>query len=187
MTPEEAVQRLHALPLRELRGVPQETGIYALADHEHRFRYIGSTGDADFRARVQNRHVTGTEGRSHQFSWAYNIGRMFRGPKSANPDVERDRAEAKTLRTAFIRRHCRAVWMPLPGSRTELEALEHAMIRVAPREAVLWNGMWRVPSPVVEPRDLVDRLISDLGLSAAAIARLDRQAARHLGAGAVTV
>ncbi|MDK3075898.1 hypothetical protein QO034_22860 [Sedimentitalea sp. JM2-8] len=179
MTPHEALATLHALPLQRLVGIPTEKGIYALADHEHRFRYIGSTEGRDFRDRIQNRHVTGSESNSHKFSWAYNVGRMFRGPKSRDPEIMADRQAAKDLRTAFIRKHCRAVWMPLTGTRPEIEALEHAMVAIAPPETVQWNRERFHVAPPAEPAALVDGLIAELGLQLSTRARLERQARRH--------
>ena len=178
MTPQDALTALHSLPLQRLTGIPKEKGIYALADHAHRFRYIGSTEGEDFRGRIQNRHTTGSEANSHKFSWAYNTGRMYRGPESPDPEIMADRKAAKDLRTDFIRAHCRAVWMPLPGTRAEIEALEHAMVAIAPAETVLWNRQRFKADPPPEPADLVDRLVRDLGLGPDTITRIDRQAAR---------
>lgn len=178
MTPTDALVALHALPLQRIANIPRHKGIYALADHEHRFRYIGSTEGKDFRDRIQNRHATGTEANSHKFSWAYNTGRMYRGPKDPDKNLMDDRHAAKQLRNAFIRKHCRAVWMPLQGSRAEIEELEHAMIRIAPLEAVLWNRERTQCDPPPEPSELVDVLIAELGLDAVTRARLERQAHR---------
>lgn len=188
MHAKDVLAALHALPLRPLVNIPREKGIYALADHMHRFRYIGSTEGQDFHQRIQNRHVTGTEGHSHKFSWAYNTGRMYRGPKGADPELMADRKAAKNLRTAFIRKHCRAVCLPLQGRREDIEALEREMIRIAPLETVLWNRERTHSDPLAEPVALVDALISELGLDATTQARLDRQAARHrrsIGAGGI--
>lgn len=179
MTAKDLLAALHALPLQLLANVPKEKGIYALADHTQEFRYIGSTGSQDFHRRIQNRHVTGSEDHSHKFSWAYNTGRMYRGPESSDPELMADRATAKRLRTAFIRRHCRAVWMPLPGDRAEIEALEHEMIQLAPLETVLWNRERIRCDPLPEPVTLVDVLIADLGFDAMSKVRLERQAERY--------
>ncbi|WP_167648822.1 hypothetical protein [Mameliella alba] len=179
MTPQEAIITLHGLPLNQLVNIPKEKGIYALADHELRFRYIGSTEGKDFRDRIQNRHITGTESNSHKFSWAYNVGRMYRGPKSSDKEVMADRHAAKQLRNAFIRKYCRAVWMPYSGNRIEIETLERAMIEIAPLERVLWNRERIHVSPPPEPRHLVDDLISQLRLDVETRKRLERQELRH--------
>ena len=59
-------------------ALPETFGIYALWDHARHIRYIGCTPKATegFNARVANKHVTGSEGRSHKFSHAYRVGRM---------------------------------------------------------------------------------------------------------------
>jgi hypothetical protein len=83
-------------PVR-LDALPREHGIYALHDHRGAIRYIGIT-EADkygFHGRINNRHVSGSEGRSHKFSHAYNTGRMWRAKK----DSRLDAMLAKHLRT----------------------------------------------------------------------------------------
>lgn len=175
----EALEKLHALPLQPLRGIPRLKGIYALADHEHIFRYVGSTGDKDFRDRIQNRHVAGSEANSHKFSWAYNTGRMYRGPRTEDREIEADRKAAKDLRRAFIRKHCRAVWLPLDLDRGQIETLEREMIRLAPAENAQWNRERFQIDPPGAPDALVDALIAELGLRNETLARLDRQAERY--------
>lgn len=182
MTHLQVLASLHAQPLQPLKSIPKQKGIYALADHEHCFRYIGSTESKDFHDRIQNRHATGTETHSHKFSWAYNTGRMYRGPKSSDPEIMADRQAAKRLRNAFIRKHCRAVWMPLPGTRAEIEALEHAMIDIAPLESVLWNRERTHALPPPEPEALVNDLIIELQYDRHTLDRLERQAQRYRAA-----
>jgi hypothetical protein len=60
--------------------LPQSFGIYALWDHFGLIRYIGCTPKAteSLNSRVANKHVTGSEGRSHKLSHAYCVGRMWR-------------------------------------------------------------------------------------------------------------
>lgn len=179
MLPGDALAALHGLPLQSLTNIPKLKGIYALVDHEHHFRYIGSTKGRDFHNRIHSRHTTGTEENSHKFSWAYNTGRMYRGPKGDDEELMRDRQAAKDLRTLFIRKHCRAVWMPLEGTRQEIEELEHSMVWLAPIETVQWNKQRVKSSPPPEPTELVDALIEELGIDPLTKARLERQAERY--------
>lgn len=62
-----------------LDRLPHDRGIYTLHDHTGTIRYTGITKSVDsgFYDRIHNRHVTGSEGRSHKFSHAYNTGRMW--------------------------------------------------------------------------------------------------------------
>lgn len=169
-----ALATLLNLPLQRLQDAPHEPGLYVLADHEGRHRYIGSTAGKTFHDRIYRRHATGSENTSHKFSWAYNVGRMWRDRDE--PDA--DGREAKALRTAFVRAYCRATWLPLSKERPELETLERAVINAAPAGVTAWNDRRGAVSPMREPTSLVDALIDSLGLSPERRAALDRQAAR---------
>src|SRR5665213_3594036 len=63
--------------LKSLDDLPEAQGIYALADHRGVLRYIGMTANETFRQRIYGRHVTGSEGNSHKFACAYNVGLMW--------------------------------------------------------------------------------------------------------------
>jgi hypothetical protein len=160
-----------------LNDLPQEHGIYALHDHTGAIRYIGIT-KADkhgFRGRINNRHASGSEGRSHKFSHAYNTGRMWRAKRDSRPDA----AWAKRLRTAFIRRHCRATFVVVPrtlwGGLLELESVIKAM---APQGMDDW-GNRRDFVCLSEPNDLVDALLNELRFTFDQRAAVERQAALH--------
>lgn len=134
---------LRALTTRDpmrLDALPQRHGIYALHDHIGVIRYIGIT-KADrygFRGRINNRHVSGSESRSHKFSHAYNAGRMWRAKKDARPDA----VIAKQLRMAFIRRYCRATYVTVPSTLWgELPRLEIAVQALAPKGMLAWGGI----------------------------------------------
>ena len=77
MTSEEYLKALRSRTLRRIDDLPIDIGIYALTDHLGAIHYIGRTDAEGFRDRIYNRHVTGSEDRSHKFSWFYNIGRMY--------------------------------------------------------------------------------------------------------------
>lgn len=175
----DAVEKLHAMPLQEIRTAPKLPGIYALADHEHRFRYIGSTEGKDFDNRVKNRHVTGSEENSHKFSWAYNCGRMYRGPETNDPQIERDRKAAKNLRTAFIRRYCRAVFWHIDAPAVDLLRLEKDMIWAAPLETVLWNRERIKTDPYPEPTLALNAFLADFPLQPDVSKSIARQHERY--------
>ncbi len=163
-------------PMR-LNALPHDHGIYALHDHTGAIRYIGITKseDSDFYDRIHNRHVTGSEGRSHKFSHAYNTGRMWRDKKDVRPDA----SLAKRLRTEFIRRHCRATFVAVPPPlRADLPKLEIAVQALAPEGMLDWGGE-RGFAPVPEPMELIDALLDDLCFSTDQRAALGRQAALH--------
>jgi hypothetical protein len=73
-----------------LDALPHDDGIYALHDHVGDIRYIGITkGDKNgFYGRIYSRHVSGSEGRSHKFSHAYNTGRMWRKKRDNSPTLD---------------------------------------------------------------------------------------------------
>jgi hypothetical protein len=171
---------LHDLTSRDpmrLEQLPRNHGIYALHDHAGAIRYIGITKsiDSGFYDRIHNRHVTGSEGRSHKFSHAYNTGRMWRAKK----DGRRDASLAKRLRSEFIRRHCRATFVTVPPSlRTELPKLEIAVQAVAPTHMLDWGGK-RAFASLAEPKELVDSLLDDMCFSPEQRAAIERQAALY--------
>lgn len=170
---------LHELISRvpsRLETLPRDNGIYALHDHAGDIRYIGITkGDKNgFYGRIYSRHVSGSEGRSHKFSHAYNTGRMWREKR----DDSADALVAKHLRTSFIRRHCRATVASVPPTMLgELPRLELAVQAMAPTGMFAW-GSKRAFDPVSEPTDLLDALINDLGFSASQRAAIERQSSR---------
>jgi hypothetical protein len=149
-------------PVR-LEALPRDHGIYALHDHSGAIRYVGITkGDKyGFYGRINNRHVSGSESRSHKFSHAYNTGRMWRAKRDAHPDA----ALAKHLRTAFIRRHCRATFEIVPATHWgELPRLETAVQSIAPEGMLDWGGKRSFVS-LSEPRKLLDALLDELCFS----------------------
>jgi hypothetical protein len=165
---------LTAAPALPLGDLTRGNGLYALRDHRGVIRYIGiSAAAAGFRNRIHDRHVTGSEERSHKFSFAYNVGRMWR----AHRDDSADAKLAKAFRTHFIRRHCTASILAVAGAcpltKRELEWIEAEVKALAPLEMRSWDGVFE-PEP--ETNELVDALIDELGLSPAQRTALDRQA-----------
>jgi hypothetical protein len=161
-------------PVR-LDVLPRDHGIYALHDHMGNIRYIGETsGDKyGFYGRINNRHVGGSEGRSHKFSHAYNTGRMWRDKKDRSPDAY----VAKELRRLFIRRHCWATYVIVSSaSGSQLRALEKAVQAIAPKGMMAW-GDKRSFEPLPEPGELVDALLNELPFSPEQRAAIERQAA----------
>jgi hypothetical protein len=164
---------INAEPVRLLE-LPHYHGIYALHDHHGAIRYIGITKatDSGFYDRIYSRHVTGSEGRSHKFSHAYNTGRMWRAKKDARPDA----VWAKRLRTEFVRRHCRATFVAVqPALLAELPRLELEVQELANPSMLAWAGK-RGFDPLPEPADLVDALLAELRFSADQHAAIERQA-----------
>jgi hypothetical protein len=171
--PATCLELLASQELKSLDDLPETQGIYALADHRGALRYIGMTAKDSFRKRINSRHVTGSEGNSHKFACAYNVGRMWYGKKCSEQDPV-DGGLARRLRQIFIRRHCRAAYVPLQLKKAELQTLESGVLNIAPIGMRDWNGkrFWSEP----EPRDLVGSLIVDLGWSAADREAIERQA-----------
>jgi hypothetical protein len=174
MTEKDILARLANMsPIRTADLPDNQVGIYALIDHEGQLRYIGSTSanDESFYKRIHHRHRTGSETYSHYFSKVYNCGRMWRDRKTQQK--EPDAKIAKALRSAFIATHCRAVFVPLAGSRDEIQKLEAAVIKAAPSEWVRWNGS----STLVysEPLELVDQMINQLGFGRQQREAVERQ------------
>lgn len=155
---------------RCLDRLPQSYGLYALWDHAGKIRYIGCTPKATegFNVRIGNKHVTGSEGRSHKFSHAYCVGRMWRYQKRLHPieswreQSDADAKLAKRLRTLFIREHCRATLIEIPKPSDKeyfsyLTSLEAEVKMLAPPEMKSWDGVRFSPSP--EPTELVNELL----------------------------
>lgn len=155
---------------RRLEGLPETFGLYALWDHAGVIRYIGCTPKATegFRVRVGNKHVTGSEGRSHKFSHAYCTGRMWRYQRRLHPaasgseQLESDAKLAKQLRSLFIREYCRATLVEIPRISEQdyfryLTDLEAETKRLAPNGMKLWDGVRFAAG--IEPTELVDVLL----------------------------
>lgn len=163
-------------PVR-LDALPRERGIYALHDHAGIIRYIGITKKSGFYDRINNRHVSGSESRSHKFSQAYNTGRMWRCRKDDRPDAK----AAKRLRVAFARRYCRATFVIVrPALYSELPELERTVQELAPPDMLAWGNELNFIS-LSEPRELVDTLLDELHYSPNMRAAVERQAALHAG------
>lgn len=152
---------------------PNERGIYALRDHTGAIRYVGMTpkGTMGFHGRM-NRHVSGSEDRSHKYSRAYNTGRLYRADRDRSPGA----MLAKKVRAKFIRLHCRATFVIVPPPLKELGILESAVQALARPEGNHDWGDKRNFTPLDEPKELVDGLLDQLGLSSEERAALDRQA-----------
>lgn len=175
-TVSEILAKLLAMQPRPTAEAPGDSrGIYGLVDHHGDLRYIGSTSSEceTFRKRIHHRHRTGSETHSHYFSRMYNTGRMWR--LRDDPSNTADGAIAKRLRSAFVAKHCAAVWVPLPDN-ADIARLERQVISLAPPEVKAWNsrGMEVYPEPI----ELVDELVEQLALNAADQAALERQRAR---------
>lgn len=175
MNQEECLEALRSQELMRIDDLPHATGIYALSDHSGKIHYIGMTEASCFRDRIYNRHVTGSEERSHKLACNYNIGRMWRDRKCPDHDPD-DARFSKTLRCEFIRHHCLAACVPLRATKAELKAMERGILRIAPPDMISWNATRKRVNRLPEPRDLVDALIADLGWGIDARAALDRQA-----------
>jgi hypothetical protein len=175
VTAEECVEALKNQKLRKIDDLPDAIGVYALTDHLGDIHYIGITAADSFRDRIYSRHVNGSEERSHKLACNYNIGRMWRDRKSAD-HVPHDAQIAKDLRREFIRRHCLAACVPLDLRKPALEALEKEIFAIVPSDMISWNATRIRVNCLPEPRDLVDALIEELGISLDERAALDRQA-----------
>lgn len=173
INPATCLDLLASQELKPLDSLPETQGIYALADHRGVLRYIGMTANDSFRKRINSRHVAGSEGNSHKFACAYNVGRMWYGKKCGGQNPE-DGGLARRLRQVFIRRHCRAAYVPLQLGKAELQTLESGILSIAPTEMRDWNGkrFWSE----LEPRELVESLLEDLQWSAANREAIERQA-----------
>ena len=85
-------------------------------------------------------------------------------------------SKVRSLRREFIRRYCFAVCVTRNQTKHALETLEKEIFRAAPPEMISWNSTRKRVNRLPEPRDLVDTLIQELGLSANNVAALERQA-----------
>ena len=174
LNPPVVLQELISREPMRLSALPHDHGIYALHDHAGTIRYIGITKsiDSGFYDRIHNRHVTGSEGRSHKFSHAYNTGRMWR----AKRDRSSDAFLCKQLRTKFIRSYCRATYIAVPPSLwVDLPRLEVAVQELAPVNMLDWGGK-RAFACLPEPKHLVDSLIEYLNFAPEQRAAVERQA-----------
>lgn len=182
INPEEVLQALQDQTPTALAELPNSHGVYALVDHAGSIRYIGVTESPKmgFRRRIFQYHVTGSEGRSHKFSQAYNTGRMWRSRSDNARQVPANAKLAKSLRTKFCRTYCKAAYFPIEASLHPneffefLTHLEGLVQRLAPPSMRSWEGISFQSVP--EPTELVDGLISSLGLSQRELCALDAQA-----------
>lgn len=167
----------------KLSDLPYDFGIYALFDHAGEARYIGVTESANcgFRNRINSRHVTGSEGRSHKFSHAYNTGRMWRSRTALAAQGPADAKLSKDLRSAFCRRHCSATFVAAPAATKSgpffaaLLSLEAQVKALAPSAMRDWEN--RQFPPEDEPIELVDALLEELRYTPQMREALNRQAA----------
>ncbi|MFC3693202.1 hypothetical protein [Chenggangzhangella methanolivorans] len=175
--PEALYQSLATQEPTPLAALPRTHGMYALYDHEGVMRYVGITmnDQSGFYGRIYQRHVAGSESRSHKFSHAYNTGRMWRAARDSRPDAKL----SKGLRTAFVRRFCRATVIEVPIARhADLPLLERTVQRLAPAGQLTWIDA-RGFEPIDEPRALVDLLLAELAYTSDRVEALLRQAALH--------
>ena len=157
-----------------LADVPTGPGIYALYDHSGRPRYIGITGKC-LNDRIFKRHAAG-DGNSHKFSTVYNAGRMFHSRNHPATCIT-DGPIAKELRRLFIRSHCAAVAVPLPGyGKPQLLALEAKVCEMASDEMTRWNNARALKAE--EPAELLARFLVTLGWPDGKLAAVERQALR---------
>ncbi|MBZ0072963.1 MAG: hypothetical protein K8I04_14700 [Gammaproteobacteria bacterium] len=166
-----------------LADLPEQFGLYALWDHSGQIRYIGCTPKATegFRTRIFSKHATGSEGRSHKFTQAYCVGRMWRYCKRLHPAAAAcaqsaaDAAASKKLRNAFIRKFCGATFVVVPPSNNTsnyffyLTALESQVQEMAPASMRAWEGIGF--STTGEPAELVEQLLTGFPCDTAAIER----------------
>ena len=174
MQPSEVLARLRAQPGVRLDQLPASSGLYALRDHTGAICYFGIADKKGFRDRISNKHTTGSEDRSHKFSCAYNVGRMWR---NRHLDHGTDAKIAKDLRTAFIRKYCSASFVPIEHyeGKASLEAIERDIIALADVSETVWNRGFK---PNEGPRHLVDQLVADRQYSTTDLAALRRQQVR---------
>ena len=171
MGTQDIAQALLIGPRLHLPDLPDQPGLYLLWDHEEQPRYVGLAAEP-LRKRIDRRHVTGSEDTSHKFSWRYNIGRMFRD--RANKQVDEDAQAAKDLRTAFIRKHCRASVVTLEHDKAALAALESQVISLLSPDATAWNAART--NDFDEPTALLDQLLEEQRPPPETLAALERQA-----------
>tara|TARA_B100000929_G_scaffold48657_2_gene35121 strand:- start:3416 stop:3958 length:543 start_codon:yes stop_codon:yes gene_type:complete len=142
MNPQDIAKAICPEQTVSLYDLPDEQGLYALADHDNLIRYVGIT-TMTIRRRVEQYHVAG-DGNSHKFSTVYNAGRLWHERKSPYTD-QHDGAIAKKARREIVRRSCRAIGFSLPGlSKGELEKVEQEVI--ARVDGLDWNGKRKLPT-----------------------------------------
>lgn len=177
MHPDDILQTLLAAGPRPTFDCPRDArGIYLLHDHEGRPAYIGCTKvtTETFHSRIHHRHRSGSEDMSHQFSRAYNVGRLWRDRHAQKGSA--DAGLAKRVRRTLIARHCGASWVALDLPPQEIVRLEGMVLRAAPPSCLRWNDGH--PTDISEPVELVDALIDEMGLDEEDRAALERQAMR---------
>ncbi|MET3892707.1 hypothetical protein ABIE41_003783 [Bosea sp. OAE506] len=176
LSPAAVLRHLTMIEPSRLDVLPNQHGIYALHDHGGDIRYIGITSSAQsgFFDRIHNRHAAGSEGRSHKFSHAYNVGRMWRAKRDDGADARL----AKRLRNTFIRRHCRASFLPVDALPVDLRNLEAAVQSLASEDMLAW-GRRRHFTAMAEPVELVDETLDELRFSREQRLAVERQAALH--------
>lgn len=178
-TASEILKRLQQAKPQPTSAAPGDArGIYGLFDHTGTFRYIGSTSSKaeTLRKRIHQRHRTGSETHSHYFAQMYNTGRMW--VDRTDPETVQEMKIVRSLRQAFIERHCGCTWVTLPD-HVDIAELEAQVITLAPPAMVAWNR--RGMAAYDEPVDQVDALIEHMGLSAFERAALNRQRERFHG------
>ena len=173
--PAHVLDRLRSCSGVRLEDLPGSSGIYALRDHTGAIRYLGLAHSEGFRTRIRNKHVSGSEDRSHKFSAAYNAGRLWRDRHAKDGG---DGSLAKRLRNCFILTHCTASVVEITdyGDKAALQQIEKQVISLASPAETVWN---RAFVPMSEPAELVDKLIHELRLSTDDCAALDRQKQRY--------
>ncbi len=175
------LQLLTSQGLCHLHALPDSAGLYALADHLGDLHYIGMTAPPkNFRDRILQRHINGSEKNSHKFACNYNVGRMWRDGDHPEHN-SRDAKQAKDLRKEFIKRHCKVAYVELNLPKNEIEKLEKAVISLASPLIKDWNGTRLRVSTFAEPTELVDALLDDLGWSESQRAALNRQSILYEG------
>lgn len=175
------LQKLQEQAPVALKDLPNEHGVYALVDHTGAIRYIGVTESPamGFWRRIYQYHVTGSEGRSHKFSQAYNTGRMWRSRKAGAEQLEGNAKLAKALRTRFCRTYCKAAYVAIPSDTSSgsffqyLTRLEGQIQQIAPSSMRAWEGIGFVS--VDEPVKLVEELIARAGFNEIEIGGLEAQ------------
>lgn len=176
---------LHALSSREpvaLEQLTNERGVYALFDHTGQIRYLGVTAaiKSGFRDRIYHRHITGSKGRSHKFSHAHNIGRMWRSRAGSSSQECLDAKLTKKLRNVFCRRYCKVTYYTVPVLGVELDyfseitMLESSILSIAPQSMKRWKGLDFTVED--EPKEMVNAPIDELGYSSDLRRALERQA-----------
>jgi hypothetical protein len=169
-----ALDHLLSQPLRKLDDMPASVGLYGLCDHNGKPHYFGMTDKKSFKNRIWNRHISGSEDRSHKLACNYSVGRLWHDRQHPGAN-DRDGKVSRRVRQAFIRKHCRFVCLPLELTTGDLRRLEKNVIDLAGPRIADWNGTRVRMATFEEPRELVDDTIRELGISRSEIAALERQ------------